>query len=343
MNVEWKRKLTIIGILVGVYISYRFFLPAIVPFFIASLLAGWFYPVSVKIEKRTKIKKGISGAVLITLFLAVTGLLLYLGLKEVFHQVQTAAGNMPYFLHAGESMADKICGALEKLTGIAGEDYKQYFGRYAEKFTENIFSFFNMENIGKVLHVAKKVVLWFSGFVVAYISSVFIIGDMDNIYKKIRDYSWIAGIRRALLRLKKTTAVYFKAQLIIMGVIAAVCTAGFWMMKSSYFLIFGISLGLLDAIPLIGTGTILYPAAVVCLIRGEISVAIGCVLLDIVTSFLREVMEAKMLGGKLGFSPLVILACVYLGVLLFGGKGVILGPLAFSTAYELGKEWDTWD
>ncbi len=335
--------MTIAGIVAGVYISYRFFLPAIVPFLAAALLAGWFYPISVKIEKRTKIKKGISGAVLITMFLAAIGLFLYWGITEIFRQMQTAAANVPCFLYEGESAADKCCRTLEKLTGIEGKEYKKYFLKYLKNITKSIFSFINIENIGKIVGMAKKVILCFSGFVVTYISSIFIISDMENIRKKIRDYSWIVGIRRALLRLKKTTAVYFKAQIVIMGVIAAVCTVGFWMMHSSYFLIFGISLGLLDAIPLIGTGTILYPAAVVCLIRGQIPVAVGCVLLDLVTSFLREVMEAKMLGGKFGVSPLVILACVYLGVLIFGGKGVILGPLAFSTAYELGKEWDTWD
>jgi predicted PurR-regulated permease PerM len=114
-------------------------------------------------------------------------------------------------------------------------------------------------------------------------------------------------------------------------------------MKSPYFLILGLALGALDALPVIGTGTFLYPAAVVCLLKGNTVAAVGCVLLDLVTSLLREYLEPRLLGEKLGISPVVILACVYVGLFLFGASGVILGPLAFSTALELGREWDVWD
>ena len=51
----------------------------------------------------------------------------------------------------------------------------------------------------------------------------------------------------------------------------------------------------------------------------------------------------EQLGEKLGVPPIVVLVSVYLGMLLYGVSGVILGPLAFSTVYEIGKEWDIWD
>ncbi len=114
-------------------------------------------------------------------------------------------------------------------------------------------------------------------------------------------------------------------------------------MKNPYFLILGIALGVLDALPIIGTGTFLYPAALIFLLRGNSWTAAGCVLLDVVTSILREFLEPKLLGGKLGISPIAVLASVYIGIFLYGGLGVFLGPLSFSTIYELGKEWDVWD
>ena len=108
-------------------------------------------------------------------------------------------------------------------------------------------------------------------------------------------------------------------------------------------MILGIVLGLLDALPIIGTGTFLYPAALFLFLKGNGAAAVGCVVLDLVTSVLREFLEPRLLGGRLGISPIAVMASVYIGVFLFGGFGVFLGPLAFSTAYELGKEWDVWD
>lgn len=342
VNVEWKRKLTITGIIAGVYAGYRFFLPAVIPFLTAIFLAGWLYPAAVRIEKKTGVKRGIAGTILLTFVFAALGLLVYWSAMGIMGQLQAAAENIPALLEMGERMLDSCCGFLETLTGYSGAEAKTYLMEQGTNIMEVFLSAFTPENVGKIVGMAKHVVLFISGLVVTYISASFILGDMENIQKKIREYSWLAGIRRAFRRLKETTAVYFKAQILIMAIIACVCAAGFWFMKSPYFLIFGIALGILDAIPLIGTGTILYPAALVFLIKGDAGIAAGCVILDLVTSFLREVLEARLLGGRLGISPLVILGCVYIGVLLFGGAGVILGPLAFSTAYELGKEWDVW-
>ncbi len=151
------------------------------------------------------------------------------------------------------------------------------------------------------------------------------------------------GTRRVIKRLQKTTVVYVKSQAVIMLLVAVVSSLWFWMMKSPYFLIQGLVLGALDALPLLGTGSFLYPAAFYYLLRGQPGMAAGCVLLDVATSFVREFLEPRLLGGRLGISPIAVIASVYLGFFLFGGWGVILGPLSFSTAYEIGREWDVWD
>ena len=114
------------------------------------------------------------------------------------------------------------------------------------------------------------------------------------------------------------------------------------MMGNPYFFLLGAGLAVFDAIPLIGTGLFLYPAALILVLRKKIFLAVGCVLLDVVTSFTREYLESRLLGKGLGFSPVVVLASVYFGILLFGIWGVFLGPLSFSTVYEIGKEWDLW-
>lgn len=102
-------------------------------------------------------------------------------------------------------------------------------------------------------------------------------------------------------------------------------------------------MGLLDMLPVIGTGTFLYPAAFVLFLQGKPSAALGCVVLDLVTSFTREFLEPKLLGKSLGVYPVVILAAVYLGFFIYGWPGFLLGPLSLSLVYEIGREYDLWD
>lgn len=343
LQIEWKRRLLILGIGAGVFVVYRWVLPAAVPFLLAWMLAEWLYPISLKIEKKTKIKKGLTGAVILTLILAAAGILLYLGILELMTQIKAVMMDFPRWLRMGEQLLDKCCALIENTTGILQEDSKDYLLKQVSSVQKRAVTVFSPENITRVVSMAKGVVVFVSAVAVTFISSILILSDMENLRRKVREYSWMSGFRRVGVRLKGTIVTYMKAQAVIMVTVAAVCAVGFWVMGSDYFLILGIVLGALDLLPIIGTGTFLYPAALYFGIQGEAAMAVGCIVLDIATGILRELMEPRLLGGKLGISPIAILAAVYLGVFLYGGWGVILGPLSFSTVYELGKEWDTWD
>lgn len=343
MDIEWKRRCTIVGIVAGVYAGYRYLLPVAVPFLAAWILAAWIYPAAVKIEKKTKIRKSFAGTMLLVLFFGVVGYLLYLGASEILAQLKTAVSHFSVLQRWCSLLLDKCCILIEETTGIGAADSRRYFLTHMEGMKDSLISAISPGTLTKAFDGISRIVIWASGVVIAFISAVLIMGDMENIRKKIWDYSWLVGTRRVVRRLKKTSVTYLKAQMVIMALVACVCTLGFWFMKSPYFLILGIALGALDALPLIGTGTFLYPAAAVFFLRGNSPVAAGCVLLDIVTSLLREFLEPRLLGGKLGVSPIVVLVSVYAGIFLYGGWGVILGPLSFSTIYEIGKEWDVWD
>lgn len=340
---EWKRRLTIAGIAVGVFAGYRYLLPAAIPFILAWVLACWLYPAAVRIEKRIKIKRSLAGGILLAVLLCAAAVLIYLGIRELLMQVRTAVENVPILMKWCENMLDGFCTFLENTAGIKGTVSRPWILKQVSGIGENFIAVFGKGTAGYVFSCARNILFIISGTVVTFISCILIIGDMENIRKKIWDYSWLVGTRRVVRRLQGTTVAYLKAQVVIIICVAAVCAVGFWIMGSPYFLIFGIALGVFDALPLIGTGAFLYPGALVLLIRGKAILALGCVLLDIITSVLREVLEPKLLGHRLGFSPVMMLVFVYAGVFLFGVWGVLLGPLAFSTAYEIGREWDIWD
>ena len=52
LQIEWKRRLTIGGIIAGVLLGYRYLFPVVLPFLAAWILASWLYPATVKVEKR---------------------------------------------------------------------------------------------------------------------------------------------------------------------------------------------------------------------------------------------------------------------------------------------------
>ena len=341
MQIEWKRRCMIFGIIVGVYAGFRFLLPIVIPFLIAWMLADFLYPVVIKIEKKIRIKRTIAGAVLLTILLAVAGTAVVRLLQELFGQIKKAVLHVPDLLKWCEKLLDSCCLFIEKNMGILQEDSQAYLMQQAGRFQS--WAVNAVGKTGSIISGIKSVLFLLSAIVVIYICTILFIGDMEQIRKKFREYAWLSGARHVLERLRKSAVLYLKAQLILMVLTMACCTAAFWVMGSPYFLVFGILLGFLDMLPVLGTGCFLYPAALILLLMGNTYAAGICVGLDIITSLLREFLEPKLLSGGLGFSPVIMLASVYIGVFLYGGWGVFLGPLSFSAVCEIGREWDIWD
>ena len=57
--------------------------------------------------------------------------------------------------------------------------------------------------------------------------------------------------------------------------------------------------------------------------------AVILVVLYIVTYFVREIMESKCMGDRMGIAPFTMLAVIYVGILVYGVVGFILGPISY--------------
>ena len=77
------------------------------------------------------------------------------------------------------------------------------------------------------------------------------------------------------------------------------------------------------------------PLAFWQVINGYYAKAVICVLLYVVCAITREFLEPKLIGEKVGVLPIGILFSVYVGVKLFGIFGIIKGPLALMTIFEV--------
>ena len=125
----------------------------------------------------------------------------------------------------------------------------------------------------------------------------------------------------------------------ILLVVAGLCVGGMFLVGNPYFIMAGIGIGVLDALPIFGTGTVLIPWALWSALAGKWSQAAILAGLYVVCYFVRQVLEARMMGGEVGLSSLETLAAVYVGLELFGFWGMILGPLGLLLIEDLTEAW----
>ena len=109
-----------------------------------------------------------------------------------------------------------------------------------------------------------------------------------------------------------------------MFVVAAVLAVGFVVLGVRYGILLAVLIAILDFLPLFGTGTALFPWAVVKLLSGETAFAAGLVLLYVLTQVVRQIIQPKIVGDSMGLPPLLTLLFLYVGFKVRGISGMIL-------------------
>ena len=108
-----------------------------------------------------------------------------------------------------------------------------------------------------------------------------------------------------------------------------------FLIGNPYSVLFGIGIGILDALPVLGSGSVLIPWGLVLLARGQTGRALILIALFCICYLVREIAEARLMGDKVGLSALETLASMYVGIELFGIAGFLLGPVGLLLIEDL--------
>ena len=128
---------------------------------------------------------------------------------------------------------------------------------------------------------------------------------------------------------------YLKAQLLLTVGVFFILLGGFLIAGQSYALLLALGLSMLDFIPIVGSGTIIVPWAVIDLITGRYDRAIALMVIWGVVVLFRRVGEPKILGNQTGLSSIASLVSIYVGMRVAGVAGMILGPILTLVALNL--------
>lgn len=335
---EKHKYLVILGITLAVYLGIRFLLPYVIPFFIAWILVAALNPLLVKIRKRLPWKKEILAGILLTVFLALGGVLFYFFCGAVMKQLARVMANFDHYYQQICAMVDDCCGMVERKAGIrdggirlaVDRQLEQAAAQFEEKMVPDVLNH-SVQYLMKALNGAGFLFLVFIGVLL-------LIKDYEEIIGKLERYPFFVRVRRISRRISHTGGTYLRSQFLIMGIISAMCVAGLYLLGNSYALLLGIVIGILDALPFLGTGTVLLPWAVVLLIQKKYALALGYAGLFLITNTVRELLEPKLIGRRIGIYPFVMAFSVYAGLCLFGPTGVFTGPAGLVLIQETCRE-----
>ena len=93
------------------------------------------------------------------------------------------------------------------------------------------------------------------------------------------------------------------------------------------FRLIALGIGFVDALPILGSGAVMVPWAVISALNGDIKLGISIVVLWIIMSIVRQFLEPKIVSGKIGIHPIFTLIAMYTGFKLIGVMGMLVGPI----------------
>lgn len=335
----WKNKLAkgcLVSAFVWFFFRYLFSLAA--PFFLAFALITLLYPLLERIQKRIPIKKKFlaAGIVLPVLFLVCAGLWAVLAFG--MGQLQ----GLPAFCEKVERQAalffHQCCCQLDGRFGWKGEQIESYVIEQMTVIMENV----QIQVVPQLLsssYSCFKGILEVVGFLAITCIAVFLFEKdytkMVDWVKKEESFRFLWTVLEGVLTYLVT---FFKAQGVILLLIAVFCsvTLSFAGVEGGIFL--GILAGLLDMLPFIGTGIVLVPLSVWQLLNGAYVRMAVCLALYGVCVLTREFLEPRLIGNKVGLSPVWILFSIYAGMKLFGVGGIVKGLLALIVISEILKD-----
>lgn len=336
-----KKALSITGILLSVWIGVRFFLPLVFPFLLGGALALTSEPMVGFLVTRVKLRRGAAAGIGVTASLVLILLLILLLCALILREIGMLVGILP-------NLEESLSGGLSALSawalGLASrlppgirevlENNIQEFFSGSSQFLQQTFRFLLGFTGGVLSQVPGSALILGTAIISSYMISVRLPQIREYLLSRIpRDR--LRKFTQGAKRLKATLLSWLKAQLKLMGLTWLILTMGLVVLRVPYAPLWAGAVSLVDAFPVLGTGTVLLPWALVSFLQGESVRAVGLLSVYAAVSLTRSVMEPKLLGSHLGLDPLATLAALYAGFRLWGLGGMLLAPVLAVAATQM--------
>lgn len=349
METEKRRKFLInfayfaVMLLLG-FCVLRYMIPMTMPFVIGFLIAYCLRgPINV-VSRKLHLSQNVTAILLLLMFYATVGSLLALLSLKAISWVAALVGNIPmmYELHVQPFLMDVLYSLEDLFTDL---DVSVVY------VMENVGAQL-IQSLGKMVSNASVSVMGFATVVASALPGLFVklvLIIISSFFIAI-DYRQLSGFclrqmgektKTVFLEIKAyvvgTLWVCIRSYIIIMSLTFVELSIGLSVLKINHAVLIAFCIAIFDILPVLGTGGIMIPWMVLTAITGDYQMAVGLLLLYLVITVLRNIVEPKIVGSQLGLHPVVTLVSMFVGVQFFGVIGLFGFPILLSLLRHLDE------
>ncbi|WP_416151068.1 sporulation integral membrane protein YtvI [Salipaludibacillus sp. HK11] len=344
MTPQTKKKYiyTAIGILITALFLY-FVFPVSLPLILALITALILAPIVKVLVEKTKLSRSIAVFIVFITFLLVIAIFGYFTFTRAFTQLNQFVENLPMIINeiniAWMSLLDNLRFQLDQYSSDIVTEIDSAVTNQLLNIRDQLAG---IDIVGMATNLLIKIPSYIVSFLVYLIALYLFLFDLPRLKTKLFSYMSEETAKKFSFMTKRLSYVifgFFKAQFLVSIIIFIVTFIGLLFIAPEVALIMSIVIWLIDFIPIIGSIAVLAPWAGYYLIAGSTATGIQMFVLAAVLLTIRRTVEPKVMGHHIGLSPLATLVSLYIGLMLLGAVGFIIGPLVvilFTSAREAG-------
>lgn len=325
-----ENKLLLLLLLTGaVFFFLKVITPLTAPVLLAMLFVTIFGSLLQKMQGRLHLHRQLGAVLLLVLACSILGLLIWVLFSWIVGSLPDWVGNLDALEQEIGVVVHEICQLVERTLRIDGGYLEQLI---LTRLQEGI-DYFQLQFLPGMLSQSLEyvgVLASVGGFLITFlIATVLLAKDYDDIMNQLLDREECHVFLEIICGIIRYLATFVKAQIIIMSTIGLLAAAVLGVCGIRHGVLWGLLAGILDALPFVGTGIVLVPLGIQQIFYANYGRAAVCLLLYVACIFLRELLEPRLIGRKVGVPAIAILLSIYAGIQLFGFWGIIGGPLGF--------------
>lgn len=362
-----KKKKFIINIVYTVilialfYLFFKFAFGTILPILCAVVAAMILQKPVNFICKKTPLKRGLVSAlsVLFAFAVVISGLVLILiwvgsEFKGFFQYIMIEFEDMPALIHKIEGYIANAIGFLpEKLESTVMDFISEKLATLtAPTVTPNepsasIDLSMLSTPLKGIWNTAKQIPTTLVSIVVAIVACCFMTADFASVKKLVLGF-FQPDTRTKIVRAKRllfpSLGKMAKAYGIIITITFCELSLGLFLLKlmgiydSGYIFVIAILTAIIDIVPVLGTGTVLIPWAVISLLNANYPLAIGLIVMYACITVIRQIIEPKLVAAQLGIPAFLTIVSMFIGSQIFGVIGIFILPITIVMLKLLNDE-----
>jgi len=328
-----------VAVILGlIFAGFKYVMPLLMPFLLGFVFSAILRPPAEFISKKLKISRRLVTTILVTLFFMLLAVLTLLVGSELFTFARTSVSRFNTV----------IVPAVESLTEMAS--------KWTKRLDPNVITVLDgvvdsllLSLRSKIAEISTKVVTAimsslpssFLNVLFMIIATYFISLDFGllrwAVARRIKeeDYNKITA---GLNYLKTTLGRLLRSYVLIMCITFVEQSIGLTILGVDYSILIAMGIAVFDIFPVVGSGTIMLPWAVISLVTGDYKRGIGLLILYVIITIIRQIIEPRIVGDHVGLHPLLTLMCMFVGLRVFGGVGLLGLPILCAVLVGLERD-----